>query len=57
VYEFDEAEDANFISMAYIEGQSLRKKIESKRRGGQEMLPRFPDTGKFYEGRSYRIKK
>ncbi len=28
VYEFDEAEDANFISMAYIEGQSLRKKIE-----------------------------
>ncbi len=29
VYEFDEAEDANFISMAYIEGQSLRKKIES----------------------------
>ncbi|MGD9346234.1 MAG: protein kinase [Candidatus Aminicenantes bacterium] len=29
VYEFDEAEDTNFISMAYIEGQSLRKKIES----------------------------
>jgi TolB-like protein/predicted Ser/Thr protein kinase len=30
VYEFDEAEDANFISMAYIEGLSLRKKIESE---------------------------
>jgi serine/threonine-protein kinase len=29
VYEFDEAEDTNFISMAYIEGQSLRKRIES----------------------------
>jgi serine/threonine protein kinase len=29
VYEFDQAEDANFISMAYIKGQSLRKKVES----------------------------
>jgi serine/threonine protein kinase/Tfp pilus assembly protein PilF len=29
VYEFDQAEDANFISMAYIEGQSLKEKIES----------------------------
>ncbi len=29
VYEFDEAEKKTFISMAYIEGQSLRKKIES----------------------------
>jgi len=29
VYEFDEAEETSFISMAYIEGQSLRKKIES----------------------------
>jgi len=29
VYEFDEAEQASFISMAYIEGQSLRKKLES----------------------------
>jgi len=29
VFEFDEAEDKTFISMAYIEGQSLRKKIES----------------------------
>jgi serine/threonine protein kinase len=29
VYEFDEADDRSFISMAYIEGQSLRKKIES----------------------------
>jgi serine/threonine protein kinase len=29
VYEFDQAEDTNFISMAYVEGQSLRKQIES----------------------------
>jgi TolB-like protein/predicted Ser/Thr protein kinase/lipoprotein NlpI len=29
VYEFDEAEGKAFISMAYIEGQSLRKKIEA----------------------------
>lgn len=29
IYEFDEAEEKSFISMAYIEGQSLRKKIES----------------------------
>ena len=29
VHEFDEAEDKTYISMAYIEGQSLRKKIES----------------------------
>ncbi len=29
VYEFDEAEGKTFISMAYIEGQSLKKKIES----------------------------
>jgi len=29
VYEFAEAEGKPFISMAYIEGQSLRKKIES----------------------------
>ena len=29
VYEFDETEETNFISMAYIEGQSLMKKIES----------------------------
>jgi TolB-like protein/Tfp pilus assembly protein PilF/predicted Ser/Thr protein kinase len=29
VYEFDEADETNFISMAYIEGQSLKKKIES----------------------------
>ncbi|MGD9347277.1 MAG: protein kinase, partial [Candidatus Aminicenantes bacterium] len=29
VYEFDEAEETSFISMAYIEGQSLKKKIES----------------------------
>ena len=29
VYEFDDAEDTSFISMAYVDGQSLRKKIES----------------------------
>jgi predicted Ser/Thr protein kinase len=29
VYEFDEAEEKTFISMAYIEGQNLKKKIES----------------------------
>jgi serine/threonine protein kinase len=28
VYEFDETEESTFISMAYIEGQSLRKKME-----------------------------
>ncbi|MGD9345222.1 MAG: protein kinase [Candidatus Aminicenantes bacterium] len=29
VYEFDEAEEKTFISMAYVEGQSLRKKLAS----------------------------
>jgi serine/threonine-protein kinase len=29
VYEFDEAEEKTFISMAYVEGQSLREKIKS----------------------------
>ncbi|MBN2408206.1 MAG: protein kinase, partial [Candidatus Aminicenantes bacterium] len=29
VYEFDETEDSSFISMAYIGGQSLKKRIES----------------------------
>jgi len=29
VYEFDRADETSFISMAYVEGQSLRKKIES----------------------------
>jgi TolB-like protein/predicted Ser/Thr protein kinase len=29
VYEFDEAEEKAFISMAYIEGHSLREKLES----------------------------
>jgi TolB-like protein/tetratricopeptide (TPR) repeat protein/predicted Ser/Thr protein kinase len=29
VYELDEAEEKTFISMAYMEGQSLRKKLES----------------------------
>jgi serine/threonine-protein kinase len=28
VYEFDQANETSFISMAYIEGQSLKKKIE-----------------------------
>jgi serine/threonine protein kinase/Tfp pilus assembly protein PilF len=28
VYEFDEAEEKPFISMAYVEGQSLKKKID-----------------------------
>jgi TolB-like protein/Tfp pilus assembly protein PilF/predicted Ser/Thr protein kinase len=29
VYEFDQADETSFISMAYIEGQSLRKKLKS----------------------------
>jgi hypothetical protein len=29
VYEFDEADKKTFISMAYLEGQSLKKKIDS----------------------------
>jgi serine/threonine protein kinase len=29
VYDFDQAEDRAFISMAYIEGQSLKKRIEA----------------------------
>ena len=29
VYEFDEADETTFISMAYVEGRSLKKKIES----------------------------
>jgi len=29
IYEFDEDEGKNFISMAYIKGQSLKKKLES----------------------------
>ena len=29
VHEFDEAEEKTFISMAYVKGQSLRKKLES----------------------------
>ena len=29
VYEFDEADDRTFISMAYVEGRSLKKKLES----------------------------
>ena len=29
VYEFDQAEETSFISMAYIQGQSLKDKIES----------------------------
>ena len=38
VYEFDESEETTFISMAYIEGQSLRKKIESGPLGLEEAL-------------------
>ena len=38
VYEFDEAEGANFISMAYIEGQSLAKRIEGGHLGLEEAL-------------------
>ena len=38
VYESDEAEGANFISMAYIEGQSLKEKIEAGPLGLEEAL-------------------
>ncbi len=38
VYEFDEAEGENFISMAYIEGQSLARKIEAGPLGLEEAL-------------------
>ena len=39
VYEFDEAEKTSFISIAYIEGQSLRTKVES---GPLELDPTGP---------------
>jgi serine/threonine protein kinase len=29
VYEFDQADETSFISMAYVEGRSLKKKLES----------------------------
>ncbi len=38
VYEFDEAEEKSFISMAYIEGQNLKKKIESGPLESEEAL-------------------
>jgi TolB-like protein/predicted Ser/Thr protein kinase len=38
VYEFDEADGANFISMAYIEGKSLKKRIDEGPLGLQEAL-------------------
>ena len=38
VYEFDEAEDKAFISMAYIDGQNLREKIKSGPLGLDEAL-------------------
>jgi serine/threonine protein kinase/Tfp pilus assembly protein PilF len=41
VHEFDEAEEKTFISMAYIEGKSLRKKIESGPLGLDEALGIF----------------
>lgn len=38
VYEFDEAEDKSFISMAYIEGQSLNQKIKLSSIGLEKAL-------------------
>ncbi|MBN1223134.1 MAG: protein kinase, partial [Candidatus Aminicenantes bacterium] len=38
VYEFDEAEEKTFISMSYIEGRSLKKKLESGPLGQAEAL-------------------
>jgi len=38
VYEFDEVDGVNFISMAYIEGQSIRKKIEAGPLGLEEAV-------------------
>ncbi|MBN1270630.1 MAG: protein kinase [Candidatus Aminicenantes bacterium] len=38
VHEFDETEATTFISMAYVEGQSLRKKIESGPLGMEEAI-------------------
>jgi TolB-like protein/Tfp pilus assembly protein PilF/predicted Ser/Thr protein kinase len=38
VYEFDQADATSFISMAYIEGQSLRKRTESCPVGLEEAL-------------------
>ena len=32
VFELDEAEEKTFISMAYVQGQSLKKKIESDKK-------------------------
>jgi TolB-like protein/predicted Ser/Thr protein kinase len=38
VYEFDQADETSFISMAYIDGQSLRKKIKAGSLGLEEAL-------------------
>jgi TolB-like protein len=38
VYEFDETENETFISMAFVKGQSLRKKVESGPLGIDEAL-------------------
>jgi TolB-like protein/tRNA A-37 threonylcarbamoyl transferase component Bud32/Tfp pilus assembly protein PilF len=38
VYEFDEAEEKTFISMAFIEGQSLKKKLEQGLLGLDEAI-------------------
>jgi serine/threonine-protein kinase len=38
VYESDEADGANFISMAYVEGQSLKEKIDAGPLGLEEAL-------------------
>ncbi|MFC2142094.1 protein kinase [Acidobacteriota bacterium] len=38
VYEFEQADESSFISMAYIEGQSIRKKIDSGPLGLEEAL-------------------
>jgi serine/threonine protein kinase/lipoprotein NlpI len=38
VYEFDETDRANFISMAYIEGQSIKKKIEQGPLGLEQVM-------------------
>jgi serine/threonine-protein kinase len=38
VFEFEQADESSFISMAYIEGQSIRKKIEAGPLGLEEAM-------------------
>ena len=38
VFEFDQADESSFISMAYIEGQSIRQKIEAGPLGLEEAM-------------------